>query len=62
MNKCPRCNKEKLLDDNIMNSRSHTHNGVIICNDCGTHEALVLNGFGDIEDKTIQIKWENWKA
>jgi hypothetical protein len=62
MRKCPRCNLEKLNDNDVLNDVSHTHNGVKICNDCGTQESLTLQGLGSIEDKIIQIKWENWKA
>lgn len=61
MRDCPRCGKSKLNDEDVYNSKSHTHPGVIICNDCGTNEALTLAGAGDIEDKVIQVKWENKK-
>ena len=62
MRKCPRCNEDKLQDDDVLNDLSHTHNGVKICRDCGTHEALKLVGEGDVDDKIIQVRWENWKA
>lgn len=62
MVKCPRCQKNDLLEDRIMNSHSHTknHQGVEICNDCGTNEALLLQGLlDDANEKVIQVKWEN---
>lgn len=62
MTKCPRCGKNELLSDSVLNSRSHTgnHEGVEICNDCGTNEALLLQGMlDDVDEKIIQIKWEN---
>lgn len=62
MRMCPRCSKNLLLEDDVMNSHSHTHNGVIICNACGDDEALTLAGLGDTDAEARQIKWENWKA
>ena len=62
MRKCPRCELEKLNDEDVMNSKSHTFPGVIICNDCGEDENLTLLGIlNDEESKIRQIKWENKK-
>lgn len=61
---CPRCRRDNLNGHIIMNSYSMTkgHIDVLICNDCGTEESLVLGGFDKtLESLTRQIRWENMK-
>jgi transcription elongation factor Elf1 len=61
---CPRCNKQTMKGYSIYNSHSITkgHEGVMICNDCGTEESLVLGGYNKtVETLTRQIKWQNKK-
>lgn len=63
INKCPRCGKKKLYEENVYNSKSKTKGkeGITICNDCGNDEMLTLRGYGDLEDKKRQQVWENMK-
>ena len=67
-NICPRCEKNPLDNNDVMNSHSHTgtHDGVPICNDCATEESLLLQGMEETltnvsEALLRQVKWENKK-
>jgi len=42
---CPRCHKQSLNDEEVMNSISHIGNKVMICNDCGKQQGLVGMGY-----------------
>lgn len=44
MNKCPRCGKEQLLDEEALNSLSRRR-PVYICNECGDEEAMIDSGY-----------------
>lgn len=67
-NICPRCEKNPLANEDVLNSHSHTrtHDGVPICNNCGTEESLLLQGMKEsvtnVDEALIrQVKWENKK-
>lgn len=44
MKKCPRCKKQTLEDDQVMNSLSHRDRKVYICNRCGNEESWIDAG------------------
>ncbi len=50
MKKCPRCKKNQLADEEVMNALSRRDNKTYICSPCGTTEALIDDGF-EIADK-----------
>lgn len=44
MKKCPRCKKNKMHDEQALNSLSRRDNKTYICNDCGNDEAFIDAG------------------
>jgi len=55
MKTCPRCHKESLNDEDVMNSICHIGHNVYICNDCGKQHGLVgMNYCNDI----VEIEME----
>ena len=38
---CPRCHRNCLNDEEVMNSISHIGNKIMICNECGKQQGLV---------------------
>ena len=44
MKECPRCHRNTLHDDDILNALSHRDKKTYICNGCGDTEALIDYG------------------
>ena len=42
---CPRCHRQSLNDEEVMNSISHVGNRVMICNECGKQQGMVGMGY-----------------
>ena len=42
---CPRCHRETLHDEDVMNSISHIGDNVKICSECGKQQGLVGMGY-----------------
>jgi len=45
MKECPRCKRNCLYEEDVMNSISHLDNKTMICSECGKHEGLVGMGY-----------------
>lgn len=55
MKECPRCHRQCLNDEEVMNSISHVGERVQICNDCGREQGMVgMNYSKDI----VEIEME----
>ncbi len=48
MKKCPRCKKNTMRDEEVMNALSRRDNKTYICSPCGTTEALIDGGFEEV--------------
>jgi len=44
MKRCPRCFKENMKEDNIINALSRRDNKTYICSQCGMEEAMIDAG------------------
>ena len=53
---CPRCHRNCLNDEEVMNSLSHIGKKIMICNECGKQQGMV--GMGYSRD-FVEIEMEN---
>lgn len=63
MKECPRCHRNCLEDEEVLNSQSHLAKDVFICSKCGQMEGLVKLG-GNVPKSEIHLteEFEQWIA
>jgi hypothetical protein len=44
---CPRCHRECLNEEDVMNSISHVGDNILICNECGKQQGFVGMNYSD---------------
>jgi len=57
LKECPRCKRNCLEDEDVLNSISHTNPNVMICSKCGQMEGLVKLG-GNVPKSEIHLTEE----
>ena len=55
MKECPRCHRETMEDEQVLNSLSHRDGQTYICNDCGNDEAMIDLGEQEPDDVELEF-------
>ena len=55
MKECPRCHRETMEDEEVLNSLSRRDNKTYICNDCGKEESLIDAGWRDPDERELEF-------
>ena len=56
---CPRCHRQCLNDEEVMNSISHIGKNIIICNECGKQQGSVgMNYCVDIVEIEMEKRFK----
>lgn len=55
MKECPRCHRESMEDDEVLNSLSQRDNRTYICKACGDEEAMIDMGMFEPDDVELEF-------
>ena len=55
MKTCPRCHKETMRDEEVLNSLSRRDGRTYICSDCGIEEALIDLGEREPDERELEF-------